>query len=460
MYLFWLALCVFAADWPQFRGPNGSGVSDSTGLPIRFGRSTNLAWSTEAPFGRSSPVVDRGRVYLTGSESDAMVVLAYDAVKGRLLWRYRTNPLRSGEMDVRNDIASPTPASDGENIFVFFQDLGLLALDTHGNELWRLPLGPFRNNYGIGSSPVVFGENVFVVCEQYKYSFLVAVNKRTGKLRWRAERPTMDVSYVTPVIYSDRGEVVLLGSASLDAYDAETGRVRWSLPLSGGLQIPLPVLNGNVLIATVRGSDEPTFPTWAALTEEIDLNRDGRISFEEAKLKYQPGSFGVADFDHDGYWTEAEWNQFRMRGVGEYGFTAIDLSADLVSKDSIKWRYKRGIPYVPSPVIYQGSLYSVRSGGLILSIDAKTGELRKEGRSPQALGEYFASPVAADDKVFLASAEGKITVLKAGNTWEILEVNDIGDMIFATPAIAGKALYVRTKSMLYCFQEDAKKRSK
>jgi outer membrane protein assembly factor BamB len=167
----------------------------------------------------------------------------------------------------------------------------------------------------------------------------------------------------------------------------------------------------------------------------------------------------LADFDQDGYWTEAEWNQFRMRGVGEYGFTAISLTDQVVSEDSIKWRYKRGIPYVPSPVVYQGNLYSVRSGGLILAIDAKTGELRKEGRSPQALGEYFASPIAADGKIFLASAEGKMTVLKAGNTWEILDVNDIGDMIFATPAVADKALYVRTKSKLYCFREDAKKRS-
>src|SRR5207253_9348641 len=127
--------------------------------------------------------------------------------------------------------------------------------------------------------------------------------------------------------------------------------------------------------------------------------------------------------------------------------TGVSVSARVVSEDSIKWRYKRGIPYVPSPVVYQDHLYSVRSGGLILSLDAKTGELRKEGRSPQALGEYFASPVAADDKVFLASAEGKITVLKAGASWEILEVNDLGDMIFATPAIPAKlSMFAQSQS--------------
>jgi len=146
--------------------------------------------------------------------------------------------------------------------------------------------------------------------------------------------------------------------------------------------------------------------------------------------------------------TEEEWNRFRNRGVGEFGITGISL------KDrQILWRYKRGIPYVPSPILYQGVVFSVRTGGIITAIDLRTGQVLKEGRSMDAMGDYFASPVGADGKIYLANADGKVSVLKAGSEWEVIGVNDLQDSISATPAIADGALFFRTYSMMYCFRQ-------
>ena len=139
---------------------------------------------------------------------------------------------------------------------------------------------------------------------------------------------------------------------------------------------------------------------------------------------------------------------FRSRGVGEFGITSLRLG-----DRSVLWRHKRGLPYVPSPVVFQGVLYSVRSGGIVTSLDALSGKLGKEARLPLAGGEYFASPVAADGKVFLASHEGKVSVLKAGAEWEVLATNDLRESIAASPALADDAIFVRTRSRLYCFRQ-------
>jgi outer membrane protein assembly factor BamB len=156
----------------------------------------------------------------------------------------------------------------------------------------------------------------------------------------------------------------------------------------------------------------------------------------------------TSDSDRDGYITEEEWNRFRNRGVGEFGITMIRLS-----DKKVLWRYKRGLPYVPSPLLYQGVLYSVRTGGIITALDSDTGQLVKEGRSPDAIGEYFAAPVAADGKIYFASADGKVSVITATPKWEFLAVNDLGESISASPAIADGAIFIRTHSRLYCFRK-------
>jgi outer membrane protein assembly factor BamB len=172
------------------------------------------------------------------------------------------------------------------------------------------------------------------------------------------------------------------------------------------------------------------------------------LSPPEITKRFHINNFGIADPDRDGFITQQEWNAFRNRGVGDFGITSIGL------KDKkVQWRYTRGLPYVPSPVLYRNVLYWVRTGGILTAIDASTGRLLKEGRSPEALGDYFASPIAADGKLYLANTEGKVSVVRAaGADWEVLRVNDLQEPIAATPAIADNALFVRTHSKLYCFR--------
>jgi outer membrane protein assembly factor BamB len=180
---------------------------------------------------------------------------------------------------------------------------------------------------------------------------------------------------------------------------------------------------------------------------EVDGDKDGKLSPSEAVKRLPAASFNIADPDRDGFITEPEWNAFRNRGVGDFGITKIDLR-----EKTVLWRYKRGIPYVPSPVVYGDVVYSIRTGGILTGIDRNTGKLLKEGRWPEGGGDYFASPIAVEGRVYVASAEGKVSVLRAGADWELIRMNDLHEPIAATPTIAAGSLFVRTHSKLYCFR--------
>lgn len=448
--LFLLHIAVASGDdWPEFRGQNRSGVTATTPLPSRFDAHTNVDWSVEAPAGRSSPIVSGNRVFLTAADAKTLMVLAFDSRSGKILWRYLKPRNRVNEIDSkRNDPASPTPATDGAAVYAFFQDFGLVAVSVNGKALWELPLNPFVNNYGMASSPVIHGETVFLQCDQVKGSYVLAVNKRTGSKRWRVSRPNTIEGWSTPLTLPSTGELVVLSSNGLEGLDMETGGTKWLVPGSQGLMIPVPVTDGKRLIATFRGSEQPVFPTWEDTLSALDSNKDGRLVVEELVKRYEAESFGLADPDRDGYITGTEWNMLRTRGVGEFGITSINLR-----DKSVAWRHKRGLPYVPSPILYSGTLFSVRNGGIVTAFSADTGAVTKEGRLPDAGGNYFASPIAGDGKIFLASAEGKVSVLKASPDWEILAVNDLGDSIQASPAAADRSIFIRTDSKLYRFRQ-------
>jgi outer membrane protein assembly factor BamB len=185
-----------------------------------------------------------------------------------------------------------------------------------------------------------------------------------------------------------------------------------------------------------------------------DKDHDGRLSHDEFKGDKDLGEhFGWIDGNSDGFITEAEWNKARSLGTGDFGAIALEpekLRGQLESS-AVRWRFKKNLPYIPAPLVYRDVYFMVRDGGIITSLDAATGRLLKQGRTPEALGEYHSSPVAADGKIFLASTEGKITVLKAAAEWEVLQVNDLADEVHATPALSEGRIYVRTHGALYCF---------
>ncbi|MFN0171232.1 MAG: PQQ-binding-like beta-propeller repeat protein [Bryobacteraceae bacterium] len=442
-----------AADWPRFRGPNGSGVGDATSLPSTFGPSTNVAWKTAVPFGRSSPIVAGGSVFLTASEGETLITLAYDASTGRLLWRRELKRSHTHKTYKANDPASPTPAADGQSVYVFFPDFGLISYTLDGQERWRHPLGPFDNFYGISSSPVIANGLVFLLCDQAKGSFLAAVDKETGQRRWSTERREHREGWSVPIVFRD--QILAVGSTRVDSYFLSTGEPRWWIPLSSMGSMGSPVINGDALIVTATGSEKPWLPTFAATAAQLDKDGDGRLSIAECEDNqdwYE--HFAWVDSNHDKFVDAREWETARTYGVGDYGAMSLPLnSKGRLDASAVRWRFKRNVSYVPAPVLYDGVFYMVKNGGIVTSLDPSTGALLKQGRSEKAPGEYFASPIAAAGKVFLLSEEGKMTVLKAAPQWEVLAVNDLQEESYATPAISGERIFVRTRGTLYGFAE-------
>lgn len=445
------ALGSAGADWPRFRGPNGSGVGDGTGLPVEFGPAKNVVWKTAVPFGRSSPVVVGSRVFLTASEGGTLLTLAYDLKTGKEVWRRALKPAGLKAVYKSNDPASPTPASDGKNLYVFFQDFGLISYSLEGKERWRHPLGPFVSFYGIASSPVVVNGMVVMLCDQIKGSFALAVDAATGKQKWRRERPEAPDGWAVPVVFED--QIVMVGSTRVDGYQISTGETRWWMALNSNGSMGSAVIHGDTVLVTAAGADQPWMPSFAAALSKLDKNGDGMLSAEEAKdEKDWFEHFGWVDADGNRLLTAAEWDASRQFGVGEYGAVAIPLRMKgKLEGSAVKWRLKRNLPYVPSALLYEGVLYLVKDGGIVSSVDPGTGAILKQGRATGALGEYFASPVAADGKIYTVSGEGKMAVLKAGAEWEVLAVNELGEEVNATPAISGGRIVVRTRGTLYSF---------
>ncbi len=235
-------------------------------LPATLSPGQSPGWSANVPFGRSSPVVFGQRVFITASEGDRLITLCFNRADGKLLWRHEVTRIRIDERVERlNDPASATPAADASGVYVFFPDVGLLALDLEGRERWRLPLGPFRTAYGMASSPIVAGGLVVQVCDQQQGSFLIAVEARTGRTRWRVERPDMREGWYTPVVVRRRGELVPLvlivpGSARIEGVELETGRPLWTIPGSGAENLGVPPRRDGTAVrqrARLRCADIP-----------------------------------------------------------------------------------------------------------------------------------------------------------------------------------------------------------
>jgi outer membrane protein assembly factor BamB len=450
-------------EWAQFRGPNGTGISASKGLPVEFGPTKNVVWKTPLPAGHSSPVLGRDRIFLTGFEASRLWTIAVDRKNGKVLWRREVPRNRADRLQKPNNPASPSPVTDGENVFVFFQDFGLLAYDKDGKERWRVPLGPFNSFYGMAASPILIDDLVVLPCDQDTGSFMLAVEKKTGRVRWRIDRPEVISGYSTPIIYRPRegpAQIVVPESFQLSAYSVTNGeRVWWVRGLACEMK-SIPAAEGDTIYINGWGwpENQPGKQIKVAPFEEIlpkhDANKDGKIAKTEApdeKLKSDL-YFSVFDLDRDGLLNARDWEVYRAMMAAENGLLAIRLGGrgDMTDKN-ILWRYQRPVPQVPSTLLYKGVLYMVNDGGVLISFDPATGKVLKQGRLQGAIDKYFASPVAADDKVYMVGEGGAVSVLKADGDWNILTVNNLEDECFATPAISGGRIYIRTRSTLYCF---------
>ena len=474
-WLLLLAFCLgaagsaFAADWPRFRGPNGLGVTETSGLPTQFGPDQNVVWKTAVPPGHSSPVLSNDGVFLTGVADGKLYTLYLSRATGEELWRRECPRPRKEKLDGRNHPAAASAAADSEGAYVFFGDFGLLAYDFDGNERWRLPLGPFSNSYGMGASPIVVDDLVVLVCDQRRDSFILAVDKKTGRTRWRRPRPDAVSGHSTPVVYhaSDGAKQVLApGSFRMDAYAASTGESVWwvnGLPsemksvavISGGIGGKTVYVAGYNVPANDAGR-QVTVPPFARALAEYDANGDGRLARDELPDGRLRQLVRFSDRDRDGRLDAGEWRLYAAAQASENGLRAIRLDppgrprGDR-STTSLRWKYPRAVPQLPSPLLYQGVLYMINDGGILTLLDPESGDVLQRMRLRGGIDHYYASPVAADGKVFFVSQGGTVTVLRAGPKAEVLAVNELNEESYATPAIADGRLYVRTAGALYCF---------
>ena len=449
-----------AADWPQFRGPNGSGISDAVNLPVEFGVSRNVLWKTSLPPGHSSPVLAGDRIFVTGAEGEKLLTVCLRREDGSVIWRREAPRARVSEMNRLNHPASPSPATDGSNVYVFFGDSGLLSYGPDGNERWRVPLGPFDNWMGVASSPIVADGKVVLVCDQDRGSFMLAVDRDTGDLVWRAERPEYTRGFATPSVYRGAGsppQVIVPGAYQVGGYSLDDGaKLWWARGIAFEVKSSAVMDNGMLYVhgwSSTGNAVNDRLPPYADALSKHDADGDGRFSEGEAFLPMMRERFrSYFDFDRDGYVDEGDWNNTQMRLASRNALLAIRLGGrgDL-TESAIVWAYRKALPNVPSPLLYRNVLYLVKDGGILTSLDPESGAVSKQGRLPGALGRYWASPVAADGKVYVASEEGRVTVLRAGAEWDVLSTNDLGDDVFATPAIEPGRIYVRTRQALYCF---------
>jgi outer membrane protein assembly factor BamB len=465
-----LAQASSPSDWSRFRGPNGGGVSPTTGVPTEFGPARNVVWKTAVPPGHSSPVLSGSRLFLTALEGETLLVLAFDRATGRELWRHELPRGRKDRLDGPNGPASPSAVTDGTRVYAFFQDFGLIALTMDGREAWRLPLGPFNLAYGFGASPIVVDDVVLLAVDQDTGSYLLAVHAASGRVKYKVDRPGVISGYSTPTVYQPKEggkQIVIPESFQLSAYAIEDGRRVWwvrglacemkSVASTDGETL---YVNGWGFSQNQPGTQIPTVPFGEGLTR-YDKNNDGRIAKEEIsgedrmdRMLRGNAGFPAFDLDRNGSLDAKEWDVFRMMLAAENGLLAITLGGrgDMTSS-AIKWRYQRPVPQVPSTLLYQGVLFMVNDSGILISFDPATGTVLKQGRLKGAIDKYFASPVAADGKLFLISQDGTLSVVTAKGEWEILTVNALEDEVYATPAIADRRIYIRTKGMLYSFQQ-------
>jgi outer membrane protein assembly factor BamB len=463
-----------AQDWTQFRGPNGTGVSSTTGLPTEFGPNKNVVWKTELPPGHSSPVLTRDRIFVTAHSNEKanhkLFVICLDRRTGKILWQREVPRTGEGRLQNVNGPASPSPVTDGSNVYVFFQEFGLISFDRAGKERWKLPLGPFNMFYGFGASPILVDDKIVLPVDQDNpASYLLAVDKNSGRVRWKVDRPVVISGYSTPIIYQPKQgpkQIVVPESFQLSAYSVADGkRVWWVRGLACEMKsIPSHdneylYINGWGFPQNQPGQQVATI-AWDEALPKYDKNNDRLIAKTEVTGgreappmdRLLSGAFEAFDMDRDEKLNDKDWEVFRAMLASENGLLAIKFGGQGdQTASAIRWRYQKPVPQVPSTLLYKGVLYMINDSGILISFDPATGAVIKQGRLRGAIDKYFASPVAADDKVYVIGQAGAVSVLKAAGAWDVLSVNELDDEVFATPAIADGRIYIRTRSALYCF---------
>jgi len=424
-----------AGDWPQFRGPSGSGVGDGAKPPVHWdtAKKVNILWTAEVPgLAVSSPVVWGDQVFVTTAISSdpkqkfrtglygdtdpvndnsphQWKVMAFDKNTGKLLWeQIACEGIPKTKRHPKSSQASPSPATDGKVVIAYFGSMGLYAYSISGKLLWKKDLGIQNagwffdpdSEWGAGSSPVIFKNSVIVQCDRQKDSFLAAYDLKDGKELWRTARAEIS-SWGTPTIVQakDHAEIATNGPKAIRGYDADTGKQLWTLGPNSEITCTTPVSSNGLIFVTA--GYPPVQPIYA-----IKVGSTGDLTLKDGKD----------------------------------------------SSDAIAWSKLRGGVYLPSPIAYGEYLYMLSNNGVLSAYEAKSGTRVYQQRVGEG-GSFVASPVEAGGMLYLSDEDGDVYVVKAGAQYELLAKNSIGEPILATTALAGNVLIVRGEKHLFAVVE-------
>jgi outer membrane protein assembly factor BamB len=419
-----LGVTAHADNWPQWRGPSGTGVSTERGLPLKWSDGDGVAWKAAIRgTGVSSPIVWNDRVFVTsqlgtvarregnhptlvqdGTAREAgerslraasgkltFLIEAFVRTDGRSLWAFEL-PAEGTPPPVheKHNLASASPVTDGERVYAVFGTGQVVAVDMQGKRVWHRNLaaehGPFEINWGHGSSPIVYNDLVILPCYHEPQSYLLAMDARTGATRWKIDRGGKVVSYSTPIVIrgGDGDELVLNTSEALEAYRPATGEALWRVTETSRFAIPMPVHDAGVIYAS-RG--------------------------------YRSGPYLAV----------------RAGGRGE------------VTPSHVLWKSPTGAPYISSLVYADGLLFMAGDVGVVTCIDAKTGERVWQERTG---GIFTASPVAADGRIYLFSEPGETIVMRAARKPEVLARNRVDARLLASPAFSNGWIFFRSDDQI------------
>jgi outer membrane protein assembly factor BamB len=417
--------------WPQFRGPDATGVTSNPGLPDKWSATENVEWKREIPGrGWSSPVVWGDKVFLStvvnSGESEAVKkglyfggdrpnipkaphqwkLLCLDLVSGELRWeRTVREGLPTGPIHLKNSYASETPVTDGSHIFVCFGNVGIFCFDFQGNQVWKHEIAPHPTRFGWGTaaSPVLHGDQLYYVNDNDEQSTMVAINKKTGETLWSIDREEKS-NWSTPFVWESplRTEIVTAGTKAVRSYDLQ-GNLLWSLQGMSSITIATPYVVDGLLYISSGYVLDPIKAVYAV----------------------KPGATGD-----------------------------ITLQKDQTSNEFIVWSSNKIAPYNPSTLTHNGRMFVLYDRGTVSCFKAKTGEPLYSQQKLKRGTAFTASPWCYDGKIFCLDEDGVCTVLREGDTLDILHTNTLqeDDLCLSTPAIAGDRLLIRSDLRLYCIR--------
>lgn len=418
--------------WPQWRGPAGTGVAASGNPPMQWDASRNIAWKVAVPGqGHSTPIVWAGKLFLltavpvdkdlpsqevdwsTAPEqalhtqtirdwtAQRFVVLCFDAATGAVRWQRDVREARPHQSHHRKGaFACASPVTDGEHLFTWFGSFGLYCFDLHGRLIWEKDLGPFimEDGLGEGSSPALHGDTLVINADHEGQSFIVALDKATGVEKWRQNRDEIS-TWSTPTIFEREGRARVVSNATcVRCYDLKTGELLWQCRGQTESAVPMPVVGHDMVFVTSGFADD--------VLHAIRLGRRG----------------------------------------------------DLTDTDAVAWSLDRGTPYVPTPLLWGEELYVLEDRSFLSCLDAKTGRSHYFKRRLPGTCNFSASPVGAADRIHLLSESGDTYVLKRGTGFEVIGVNRIGEACYASPAVVGNTIYIRSVDHLWCIRDSSSPR--